>query len=183
MSYNFSDLKNKLKKTEEWLAKEYSQIHTGRVSPAVLDSIFISVYGSNQPIKNMASINIEDPKTIRVAPWDKNQIKEIESAIRSSGLSLSVSVDADGLRVSFPQLTAETRASIVKICKGKMEEARISVRKEREEVWNDIQKKEKEGEISEDVKFKGKDELQKIIDEINNKLEQIFNKKETEISN
>ena len=182
MAYNFSNLKNEFKKTEEWLSREYSQIHTGRANPMVLDSISISVYGANQPIKNVASVNIEDPKTLRVAPWDKSQIKEIEKAIQSSGLGLSVASDDVGLRVIFPQLTSETRATLVKLCKGRLEEARISARKEREDVWNDIQKKEKAGSISEDDKFRGKEELQKIMDETNGRLEATFEKKDRDIT-
>ena len=183
MQYNFGQFKNDLKKIEEWLSKEYSQIHTGRASPAVLDSVIISLYGSMMPIKNIAAISIEDPKTIRISPWDKGQIKDIEKGIQTSGLPLSVLADGEGLRVIFPQLTEESRISLVKLLKTKLEDARISVRKEREKVWNDIQGQEKAGKIPEDEKFRAKDELQKIIDANNNSFEEIFYKKEKEIMN
>ena len=166
---------------EEWLAREYAGLHTGRATPAVLDTIIIDSYGSKMPIKNVASINIEDPKTIRVSPWDKNQVKEIEKAVNTANLGLSVTVDKEGLRVIFPQLTEETRAGLVKILKAKLEEARISARKEREEIWNDVGRLEKDGKMSEDDKFRAKDEIQKIIDEANNKLEALFAKKEKEV--
>ena len=87
----------------------------------------------------MASVSIEDPKTLRIAPWDKNQIKEIEKAIVSSNLGLSVAVDTIGIRVIFPQLTTETRQTLVKILKEKLEESRITVRKERERIWDEVQ--------------------------------------------
>ena len=94
---------------------------------------------------------------------------------------LSGSVDDTGIRVSFPQLTTERRIGLIKILKDKLEEARVSVRGEREKVWNDIQEKERDGKIPEDEKFKGKEELQKIMDDAHKKLEAIFEKKEKEV--
>ena len=81
MSYKTTTFKIELKKIEEWLSKEYASVHTGKATPMVLDSIMVESYGSRMPIKNVASVSIEDPKTLRIAPWDKNQIKDIESAI------------------------------------------------------------------------------------------------------
>ncbi len=181
MQYNFSNFKNDLKKAEEFLSSEYSQVHTGRASPMILDSVAVESYGSFQPIKNVASISIEDPKTLRIAPWDKTVIKAIEKGISASNLGLSTAIDESGIRVIFPQLTAETRQSLVKILKQKLEDARITVRKERERAWDDIQKKEKEGLMNEDEKFGGKEELQKLVDQTNNNLEAIFEKKEKEV--
>ncbi|KKQ34641.1 MAG: Ribosome-recycling factor, partial [Candidatus Nomurabacteria bacterium GW2011_GWB1_37_5] len=120
MSYNFSNFKTDLKKVEEWLLKEYSQIHTGRASPAVLDSIYIDSYGSKMPIKNIASITVEDPKSLRVVLWDKSQIKTLEKAVQAANIGLSVAVDDQGLRVIFPQLTEETRGQLVKVLRLKM---------------------------------------------------------------
>ena len=183
MPYNFAQFKNDLKKVEEHLTKEYSQIHTGRASPAILDSISVESYGSYQPLKNVGSISIEDPKTLRISPWDKDQVISIEKAITSANLGLSVATDDSGLRVIFPQLTTETRTSLVKILKERLEESRISVRMERDTVWTDIQEKEREGGITEDEKFRYKDELQKIIDGTNGNLESFFEKKEKEVMN
>ncbi len=183
MAYNFSSLKADLVKVSERLAKEYSQIHTGRASPTLLDGVTIDSYGAQTPIKNVASVNIEDPKTLRVVPWDKMHNKEIEKAIIAANLGLSVAPDDQGLRVIFPQLTTETRLKLVKILKEKLEEARIALRKERDGVWNDIQDMERDGAMSEDDKFRGKDELQKYIDEANVGLEAQFSKKETEVMN
>jgi ribosome recycling factor len=182
MNYNFANFKKETKKIEDWLSREYMQIHTGRASPSFLDSVSVESYGQRLPVKNIASISIEDPKTLRVAPWDKGQIKEIEKAIQSANLGLSVATDAEGLRVIFPQLTAENRSSLIKVLKQKLEDARVSLRVEREKVWNDAQKLEREGKMTEDEKFRAKDELQKIIDEQNKSLEAIFAKKEKEVS-
>lgn len=181
MIYNFSNLKSEFKKTEEFLGKEYSQLSTGRASPMVLDSISVESYGSRQPIKNIASINIEDPKTLRINPWDKNQVKSIEKAILLADLGLSVAVDDAGIRVIFPQLTTETREKLVKVLKEKLEESRITIRKFRGDAWEDIQEQEKEGKMTEDERKKAKDELQKIVDEANKNLEILFEKKEKEV--
>ena len=181
MQYNFSNFKLENNKIAEYLIKEYSQLNIGRASPVILDGISVESYGSYVPLKNVASVSIEDPKTLRITPWDKNQIKEIEKAIVSSNLGLSVAVDTSGIRVIFPQLTTETRQTLVKVLKEKLEESRITVRKERERIWDEIQKLEKEGGMTEDDKFKAKEDLQKIIDKTNKNLENIFEKKEKEV--
>jgi ribosome recycling factor len=181
MAYNFSTFKSQTKKAEEWLSKEYSQLHTGRATPAILDSVMVQAYGTLSPLKNVGSITIEDPKTLRIAPWDKNQIKDVEKAIVAANLGLSVAVDDQGVRAIFPMLTTETRERLVKILKEKLEEARITIKQDREKIWNDIQAKEKAGEIPEDEKFRGKDELQKLVDEANANLEGMFEKKEREV--
>src|SRR3989338_3186312 len=181
MQYNFSNFKAEMKKIEEFLSKEYSQLNIGRASPMVLDGINVESYGSFVPLKNVASVSIEDPKTLRIAPWDKTQIKGIEKAIVGSNLGLSVATDDQGIRVIFPQLTTETRQTLVRGLKEKLEESRISVRREREAVMEDIEAQEKEGKMTEDERFRAKEELQKIINETNNNLEAIFEKKEREI--
>lgn len=181
MQYNFANFRTELKKVEEFLSKEYRELNTGRASPLVLDGVSIESYGSYVPIKNVASVSIEDPKTLRIAPWDKGQVKSIEKAIISSDLGVSVAVDDIGIRVIFPQLTTESRQKLVKVLKEKLEEARITVRRERERVWEEVQAGEKEGKITEDERFRAKDELQKIIDEANGNLENIFEKKEKEV--
>lgn len=181
MQYNFSNFKTELKRISDFLGKEYSQLNIGRASPMVLDGVNVESYGSRVPLKNVASVSIEDPKTLRIAPWDKNQVKEIEKAIISSNLGLSVAVDDLGVRVIFPQLTTETRQTLVKVLKEKLEEQRISVRRERESVVEDIESKKREGKMTEDERFRAKEELQKITTETNNILEATFSKKEKEV--
>ncbi|MDD3663482.1 MAG: ribosome recycling factor [Candidatus Pacebacteria bacterium] len=178
MSYNNTqNFKLELKKVEDWLSKEYSSVHTGRATPMILDSLMVDSYGSKMPIKNVAQISIEDPKTLRVIPWDKSQIKGIESAISSSNLGLSVVSDGEGVRVIFPMLTTENRSKLVKVLKEKLEEARISVRKGRQDEMDKIV------DLSEDDKNRAKDEIQKCVDESNRNLEDIFLKKEKDLMN
>lgn len=178
MTYNFNTFKEDLQKVTEWLKKEYNALHTGQASPSVLDSIFVNSYGTKQPVKNVASISLEDPRTLRVVPWDKSQLKEIENGILLADIGLSVATDDAGLRVIFPQLTGETREKLVKVLKAKLEDARVSVRKEREAIMKDIESKKDSGGFSEDdIKF-AKSEAQKFVDEANKSLEQVFDEKE-----
>lgn len=177
MSYNTANFKIELKKVEEWLGKEYASVHTGKATPMVLDSIMVESYGSRMPIKNVASVSIEDPKTLRIAPWDKNQIKDIESAIMEADLGLSVVSDSDGVRAIFPMLTTENRAKLAKILKERLEDARISVRKARQEEMDNL------GDLPEDEMKRAKDDIQKCVDEANNNLEGIFAKKESDVMN
>ena len=177
MSYNTQNFKTELKKVEEWLSKELSQVQTGRATPIVLDSITIESYGSRMQLKNVASITVEDPKTLRIAPWDKTQIRVIEQAIQEANIGLSVLSDSDGVRAIFPMLTTETRAKLVKVLKEKLEDARISVRKIRGEEIDSI------ADLPEDDQRRAKEDIQKVVDEVNLNLESIFDKKENEVMN
>lgn len=179
MAYNFTETKQEFKNVQEWLRGEYSGIHTGRATPLVLDSISIESYGSYQPVKNVGSITVEDAKTLRVVPWDKTHLKEIEKAIQAANLGLSVATDDQGLRVIFPMLTTENRQKLVKVLKDKMEDARISIRKAREAALDEM----KEADLPEDDMFRAKEELQKLVDEANAALEAVFEKKENEVMN
>jgi ribosome recycling factor len=177
--YTHNNAKEQFKKTIIWLEEIYAGIHTGRATPSVLDSITIESYGAQQPIKNIGSISIEDAKTLRIVPWDKNHIKDIEKSIMLADLGLSTSIDSEGIRIIFPLLTAENRQKLVKTLKEKLEDARISVRKIREEMISQI----KEDGLPEDDARRAKDELQKIVDETNTSLEAVFSKKENEVLN
>ncbi len=181
MPYNFNNFKTRGREIEEWLGKELASIRTGRATPALLDGVQVESYGSRVPLKQVGSINIEDARTLRVTMWDKAQVRAVESAIAASNLGVSAVGDGNSVRVIFPELTTEKRQLLLKLVKDKMEEARVSLRKEREHVWNDIQTKERDGDLSEDDKFRYKEELQKLIDEENAKLEMASARKEKEI--
>lgn len=181
MAYSFSVFQKKIAEVADRLSHELSGIHTGRAAPSLLDHVSIDSYGARMAVPHVAAITVEDSRTIRIAPWDKEQIKPIEKALYDANLGVSVSVDAEGLRISFPDLTTERRTQFVKIARGKLEEARVALRTEREKVWSDIQEKERAGDISEDEKFRAKDDLQKLVDEGNARLEVLIEKKEKEI--
>ena len=181
MAYNFSTVETNKDTIVEWLKSEYRSIQTGRATPQVLDLVHIDLYGSRTQVAHAASITIEDPRTIRVAPWDKTIVGGIEKAINDADLGLSVSSDAEGLRVHFPSLTTETRGKMVKLLKDRLEDARVRVRALREETNKDIDAKAKGGEYGEDEQHAYRDQMQKIVDSANGELEELFEKKEKEV--
>jgi ribosome recycling factor len=182
MAYDFSGFKKASEGTLEWLRREFSGIRTSRATPSILDGVLVSAYGTPTPINQLATVTVEGPKSLRITPWDKSVAKSIDTAVRESNLGLSVSLDDQGLRISFPDLTSERRIMLLKVAKENLEEARVTLRAEREKILGDVDKKEKAGEISEDERFRYKNELQKLVDEANKKLEELYDKKEKEIS-
>lgn len=183
MPYNFNAFQTKIKETNDWLVREFSTIRTGRASAALLDSVRVDSYGSMSPLNAVGSVTNEDPRTLRITPWDSSQLKEIEKAIVAADLGVSAVVDDKGIRVIFPDLTGERREQLIKIAKQKLEEAKIAIRRERNEVHDDLQSKKKSGELGEDEMMRYKDQMEKFVTEANKKLDELFAKKETEISN
>jgi len=181
MSYDFSNVNTQKNAITDWLKSEYRTIQTGRATPQVLDLVHIDMYGARTQIAHAGSVTIEDPRTIRVAPWDKSVIGQMEKAINDADLGLSVSSDSEGLRVHFPSLTTETRSKLVKLLKERLEDARVRVRALREETNKNIDARAKEGEYGEDEQKKYREEMQKIVDSANQELEDLFQKKETEV--
>ena len=181
MSYDFSTTTVQKNTIIDWLKSEYRSIQTGRATPQVLDLVHIDMYGSRTPIAHASSVTIEDPRTIRVAPWDKSVVGQMEKAINDADLGLSVSSDADGLRVHFPSLTTETRSKLVKLLKDRLEDARVRVRAMREENNKAIDAEAKEGAYGEDEQRKYREDMQKIVDNANQELEEVFQKKEKEV--
>lgn len=182
MAYNFSPFKQGAEGALEWLRKEYLGIRSSQANPGILDSVRVDIYGSQMPINQVASVLGEGARSLRITPWDKAVLKSIDTAIREANLGVSVSVDDQGLRVSFPELTNDRREALSKLAKSKLEEARVRVRGEREKVHSDADKQEKAGTMGKDDAFRVKQDLQKLVDDVNKKLEDLFNKKQSEIS-
>ncbi len=183
MAYDFKPFEKRIKEIEERSGRELSGIRTGRAAPAILDGVQVESYGTRVPIVQVATVSVEDARNIRIAPWDMSNAKEIEKAIVQANLGLSVGADEKGIRVSFPELTAERRVQLLKLAKEKVEELRAELRAARDQVWNDIQKQEKEKILTEDEKFRSKDEMQKRVDAANKTFDAALERKEKEISN
>lgn len=181
MNYNFKEFEAKLKDIEAWLVREFAGIRTGRATVSLLDQVLVEAYGSKSPVSQVATILIEDPKTLRISPWDATLIKAVEKAIMIADIGVSTVTDEKGVRVIFPALTSERRDLLIKQANKKLEEARISVRNEREKVWGKIQDEIKDGTLPEDAKFKLKEDMQKFVDSVQKKLEEITTAKEAEI--
>jgi ribosome recycling factor len=179
--FDFSELKEKSKEVENWLSKELSVIRTGRATSAILDFVQVEAYGSKMSIKELANITVEDVRTVRVEPWDMTVGKSIEKAISTSNLGLSVAAFDKGLRIIFPELTAERRDQFVKVVKNQLEEAKVTLRTLRDKTGKAIDEKEKSGGMGEDDKFRLKEDMQKIIDATSKNMEAMAEKKEKEI--
>lgn len=177
----FNNFEKILKEVVSWLQKEFKQISGGTANPAVLDSVNVEVYGSFMAIAHVASIALEG-NNLKVTPFDKSQVKAVEQAIRDADLGVSLITESDGVRVVFPALTTETRAKFVKQAKEKLEEARIKVRQERNDVNSDIDAEKIAGNMSEDDNKKKKEQVQKIVDSINKELEDIYKAKEAALT-
>lgn len=165
----------------EHFKDEVAKIRTGRANPGLVENLMVDYYGVKTPLKQIASIAIPEARQILIQPWDKGSLVQIEAAIRESDLGLNPGNDGLAIRIVLPSLNEERRHDFVKALNTRAEESRIAVRNIREEIWKNIQDLEKSGDISEDDKFFGKDELQKIVDEYNQKLEEVRKKKEEEI--
>lgn len=160
---------------------EVAGIRTGRASSALVEDLTVEHYGGKYRLKELASITVPEPKTILVQPWDKGVLDAISRAIANSSLGLNPISDVQGLRLVLPALTEDRRREFIKLLKQKAEEAHMAIRHIRGEIWDDVQEQEKAGAIRENDKFKAKDNLQKIVDEHNQRIEEIERKKEQEL--
>lgn len=172
----------RMEKAVERLKEEIGKLRTGRANPAMVENLSVEYYGTKSPLKQVASITIPEPRLIVVAPWDRDNLVDIEKAVNEAGLGLNPTNDGQVVRIAIPPLNEERRADLVKVLGKYSEEARVQTRQARETAWDEIQDLVKEGKLGEDVKFKGKEQLQKLVDEYNGKIEEIRNKKEKEIT-
>lgn len=182
MAYDFNPLKAHIKETEEWLSRELAGVRTGRATPALLDAVKPEAYGTRTPLNQLAAVAIEDARTLRITPWDKGVAKDIEKAITEADLGVSVAVDDAGLRVSFPQLTAERRTMLQKIANEKHEQAKVTLRGHRTDAIKELDELEKGGGYGKDEVARYKAEAQKLIDAGVESLMNLAKKKEEEIA-
>ncbi|GAA3559903.1 MULTISPECIES: ribosome recycling factor [Marinobacter] len=176
-----SDAETRMKKSLEALGSAFNKIRTGRAHPAILDSVMVSYYGQDTPLKQVAAVNVEDNRTLVVAPWEKNLTPTIEKAIMMSDLGLNPSTNGDVIRVPMPMLTEETRREMVKQAKADAEHARVSIRNARRDANNDIKDLVKEKEISEDDQRRGEEEVQKLTDRYVAEVEKMLKSKEEDL--
>ena len=174
------NLKPELEKAIAHLKGELMKIKTGRATPAMVEDIEIECYNQKLPVKQLASISTPQPRLIVIQAWDKTVLPDIERGIRKNS-GFNPVVDGELIRINIPSLNEEQRKEYVKIIADKSEETRISIRLHREDVWKRIQEMEKKGEIREDDKFRAKDELQKMVDDYNKKIDDLKKSKESEV--
>lgn len=175
------DKKEDFESIIEYLKSEYTKIRTGRAVPTLIEDVKVDYYGQEMVIKQLGTISVPEARQLLIQPWDKNALQPVEEAIRNSDLGLSPTNEGDKLRITLPELTQERREELAKLVGKIAEEARVRIRNIREDTWKEIQKEEESGEITEDDKFKQKDELQKFVDDYNKQIKKIQDTKEQEI--
>ena len=176
-----AEAEKKMKKSLESLHSAFNKIRTGRAHPSILDSVMVNYYGQETPLKQVASVNVEDNRTLTVSPWEKNLMPTIEKAIMSSDLGLNPATSGDIIRIPMPMLTEETRKEMVKQAKADAEYGRVSVRNARRDANSMIKELLKEKEITEDDERKGEDDIQKLTDRYIAEVEKMLKAKEEDL--
>jgi len=179
---NTSDLKSKLSKSIDFLKSELNQIRTGRVSPQLIADIQVEAYsGTLMTLKEVGSITVMDPHNLAVIPWDKTVMDAVINGIRNSNLGLGAVKEADRVRVSVPALTEERRVQFTKDASEKVEESKNSIRSIRQDFMKEIDKNFSEKLISEDEKFKQKEDVEKIVKDFVEQADTLGEEKKKEI--
>ncbi|MCL4387126.1 MAG: ribosome recycling factor [Patescibacteria group bacterium] len=173
--------KKDLEKAVSFLEEELASLHTGRASVSLVNGIEVEAYGTKVPIKQVANISVSGSKTINIQPWDKSNLSMIEKSIRESDLNVSPINNGEMVIINLPDLTEERRKEFVRVAKEKAEEAKVTVRNHRHNLMEGFKKLKSDGSISEDEFFNRDKEVQRIVDEYNKKIDNIFNAKEKEL--
>lgn len=176
-----AEAESSMKKTVEVVKKEFASLRAGRATPALLDKITVSYYGTPTPINQLATISVPEPRLLVIQPWDKSILPEMERAILKSDLGITPTSDGTVIRLAIPPLTQERRAELVKIIKKKAEEGRVAIRNIRREFIDKFKQQQKNGEISEDESRRAQDEIQKLTDKYVKEIDQLLANKEQEI--
>lgn len=174
-------IKPELDRVLNFFDKELQKVRASKASPSLVEDIEVECFDQKFPLKQLAVISIPEPRQISIQPWDNSYIEGIVRALERTGIGASPVVDKNSIRLHLPSLSKEFREDLIHLISQKQEQARQTIRKWREESWREIQDKSREGKIREDDKFKGKDELQKLVDEYNKKIEEAGEKKKKEI--
>lgn len=176
-----SKYEDKMNKSLEVLQNEYSTIRAGRANPHVLDRIKVDYYGTPTPIQQVGNISVPEARMLQIQPWEKSLIKEIEKAINMSDLGINPTNDGNVVRLVFPELTEERRKELAKDIKKKGEATKVAIRNIRRDANEDLKKKEKAAEISEDDLKTGEEKIQKMTDKLVEKVDKAVEAKTKEI--
>jgi ribosome recycling factor len=173
------DATRRMDRSVESMHGELNSIRTGRASAALLDRVQVDYYGQKTPLKQLATINVPEPRMLTVQPFDPNTIKEIERAIQESDLGLNPSNDGKLVRLPIPQLTEERRQELVKVARQIAEEGRVAVRNVRRDVIHHLKEEESVGA---DDEHRAEERVQKLTDEHVKKIDDLLKRKEAEIT-
>ena len=171
----------KMKKASESMNRQFHEVRTGRASPSLVEGLHIDYYGTPTMLKQLAAISAPDAHLIVIQPWDPTVIVEIEKAIMKSNLGINPSNDGKVIRLAVPQLSKERRLELAKQIHKMSEDGRVSMRTIRRDAKETVEKLEKDKIVSEDEKFRGIDELQKVVDRYIAKVDELLKSKEKEV--
>lgn len=181
MSVELDQFEEKMTKSIDSLANEYTTIRAGRANPHVLDKISVDYYGQPTNLQSVANISVSEARTLVIQPWEASLVKEIEKAILVSDLGLTPNNDGKVIRLTFPELTEERRKELVKDIKKKGENAKVAIRNIRRDANDAIKKQQKANEISEDEQKDAEVDIQKLTDDFVAKIDQMIDDKSKEI--
>ena len=181
MQQIISNCEERMKKCVASLEGEYQNLRTGRASTALFDKIKVDYYGAETPLNQVASISVPEARLVVIQPWDKSLLPAIEKAIQKSELGLNPNNDGKLIRVNFPSLTEQRRKELAKQSKQMAEQSKVAVRNVRRDAMDDLKKKQKAGEISEDEQKEGETKIQKLTDNYVAEVQKIADAKEKEI--
>jgi len=157
------DLQTGIQKSIEALRRDLTRVRTGRAHAGMLDAIRVDYYGVPTPLHQMATVNVPEPRLITIKPWEKNQVKAVDKALRESDLNLNPQVDGDLIRIPIPALTEERRKEMVKLTKKYGEEARVAIRKHRRDANDMVDTLDKDGDVSGDDADRTKKKIEEIV--------------------
>ncbi len=163
------------------LKDHYRKMRTGRANVGLLDGLKVEYYGSEVPISQVASLSVEDSRTLVVTPWDKAAVSAVEKAIQKSDLGLTPNTAGQVIRLPLPPMTEERRRELTKVAKQEAEGARVAVRAVRHDLMNELKEMHKEKLISEDDHRRGQEEIQKLTDRHVHEIEAVLGEKEKEL--
>lgn len=175
------DADARMKKSVDALHTNFNKIRTGRAHPSILDAVTIEYYGSQVPLSQVASINVEDARTLTISPWEQGMVPKIEKAIMTSDLGLNPASAGTVIRVPMPMLTEETRKGYIKQARGEAEHARVAVRNVRRDANSDFKSLLKEKEITEDDQRQGEEAIQKLTDKYVAEIDKVLAAKEQDL--
>ena len=175
------DATRRMDKSVESTHDHFNSVRTGRASAALLDRIQIDYYGTPSPLKNIATINVPEPRMLTVQPFDPSSIRSIEKAIQESDLGLTPSNDGKLIRLPIPQLTEERRKELVKLVRSMAEEGRVAVRNVRRDAIRHLEELVKNGDTGDDDERAAEQRVQKLTDEHVAKIDDLLKRKEAEI--
>ncbi len=181
MEATIKDAEERMKKSVATLEDEFNSMRTGRASAGLFERIKVNYYGQPTPLNQAATISVPEARLVVIQPWDKSLLNEIEKAIQKSELSVNPNNDGKVIRIQIPPLTEERRKELVKFAKSTAEQAKVAIRNIRRDANDDLKKKMKNGDISEDEEKRGIDTIQKLTDTYIESVGSLLDEKETEI--